>query len=283
MTFSIAARDGDAWGVAVASKFLAVGSVVPAVRRGVGAVATQSLARVAYLDEVLDALAAGAEVGAALACRGRRRRGTRPAPGRCGRAHGRRHLHRRAAASPGPAGSPRATTHTAYAIQGNILTGPEVVEAMEAAWLGNGGPAARPPPDRHGARPGTPLEATPAAGRARRSSRSRRAPATTGAACSPTCASTTTRTRRASWPGCTTCRRCSSGGPRTSSRCEGALRDEVAGPARRRWGAAAPDVEARPRRLDVAGEPRDAALPRRHRRPGAHRAARRGAVRSSRA
>ena len=59
MTFSIAAHDGDAWGVAVASKFLAVGSVVPAVRPGVGAVATQSLARVAYLDEVLDALAAG--------------------------------------------------------------------------------------------------------------------------------------------------------------------------------------------------------------------------------
>ena len=66
MTFSIAARDGDAWGVAVASKFLAVGSVVPAVRQGVGAVATQSLARVAYLDEVIDALAAGAEVGTAL-------------------------------------------------------------------------------------------------------------------------------------------------------------------------------------------------------------------------
>ena len=66
MTFSIAARVGDAWGVAVASKFLAVGSVVPAVRPGVGAVATQSLARVAYLDEVLDALSAGTEVGTAL-------------------------------------------------------------------------------------------------------------------------------------------------------------------------------------------------------------------------
>ena len=67
MTFSIAARDGDAWGVAVASKFLAVGSVVPAVRPGVGAVATQSLARVAYLAEVLDALAAGTPVDTALA------------------------------------------------------------------------------------------------------------------------------------------------------------------------------------------------------------------------
>ena len=66
MTFSIAARDGDAWGVAVASKFLAVGSVVPAVRLGVGAVATQSLARVAYLDEVLDALEKGDDVRSAL-------------------------------------------------------------------------------------------------------------------------------------------------------------------------------------------------------------------------
>ena len=56
MTFSIAARDGDAWGVAVASRFLAVGAVVPRVRLGIGAVATQSHARVAYLDEVLDAL-----------------------------------------------------------------------------------------------------------------------------------------------------------------------------------------------------------------------------------
>ena len=57
MTFSIVARDGDGWGVAVASKFLAVGSIVPAVRPGVGAVATQSQARAAYRDEVLDALA----------------------------------------------------------------------------------------------------------------------------------------------------------------------------------------------------------------------------------
>ena len=50
MTFSIAASDpatGEA-GVAVASKFLAVGSVVPACMAGVGAVATQSYANVAY-------------------------------------------------------------------------------------------------------------------------------------------------------------------------------------------------------------------------------------------
>src|SRR5438045_1552966 len=50
MTFSIVARDpatGDV-GVAVASKFLAVGSVVPWARAGVGAVATQARANVSY-------------------------------------------------------------------------------------------------------------------------------------------------------------------------------------------------------------------------------------------
>src|SRR5690349_8743987 len=49
MTFSIAACDLDAgqWGVAVASKFLAVGSVVPWLAGGVGAVATQALANTA--------------------------------------------------------------------------------------------------------------------------------------------------------------------------------------------------------------------------------------------
>ena len=94
MTFSIAAHDGDAWGVAVASKFLAVGSVVPAVRHGIGAVATQALARVGYHDDVLDALSGGASVGDALACRRRRRRGPRPPPGRRGGSHRRRHVHR---------------------------------------------------------------------------------------------------------------------------------------------------------------------------------------------
>ncbi|MFL6080907.1 MAG: DUF1028 domain-containing protein [Ornithinibacter sp.] len=138
MTFSIAARDGDAWGVAVASKFLAVGSVVPAVRPGVGAVATQSLARVAYLDEVLDALEAGSRVDAAL---------SDAVAGDGGR-------DQRQVGAVGPTGAATFTgdgclswaggvaagdARTAYAIQGNILTGPEVVEAMEAAWLGTAG------------------------------------------------------------------------------------------------------------------------------------------------
>ena len=60
-TFSIVARDpanGDL-GVAVQSKFLAVGSVVPFARAGVGAVATQSYANVTYGPEGLRLMAAG--------------------------------------------------------------------------------------------------------------------------------------------------------------------------------------------------------------------------------
>ncbi|GAB4410856.1 MAG: DUF1028 domain-containing protein [Anaerolineae bacterium] len=60
-TFSIVARDptnGDV-GVAVQSKFLAVGSVVPWARAGVGAVATQSFANATFGPEGLRLMAAG--------------------------------------------------------------------------------------------------------------------------------------------------------------------------------------------------------------------------------
>lgn len=59
MTFSIVARDpqtGDL-GIAVQSKFLAVGAVVPWARAGVGAVATQSWANTTYGPHGLDLLA----------------------------------------------------------------------------------------------------------------------------------------------------------------------------------------------------------------------------------
>jgi len=67
-TFSIVARDpatGDL-GVAVQSKFLAVGSVVPWARAGVGAVATQAWANTAYGPEGLRLMAAGWTAGEAL-------------------------------------------------------------------------------------------------------------------------------------------------------------------------------------------------------------------------
>ena len=109
------------------------------MRQGVGAVATQSLARVAYLDEVLDALAAGTEVGAALAAAVAARRRPRPAPGGCGRPARGAATFTGAGCFDWAGGVAAGDEHTAYAIQGNILTGPEVVEAMEAAWLGTAG------------------------------------------------------------------------------------------------------------------------------------------------
>ena len=60
-TFSIAARDPetDAVGVAVQSKFVGVGAVVPFVSADAGAVATQSFANVAYGPDGLDLLREG--------------------------------------------------------------------------------------------------------------------------------------------------------------------------------------------------------------------------------
>ena len=60
-TFSIVARDPDTGdlGVATASKFLAVGAVVPYAVADVGAVATQSHANTAFGPRAVDALMAG--------------------------------------------------------------------------------------------------------------------------------------------------------------------------------------------------------------------------------
>src|SRR5260370_13017212 len=61
MTFSIVARDIQAGelGIAVQSKFLAVGAVVPWARAGVGAIATQSWANTTYGPRGLELLASG--------------------------------------------------------------------------------------------------------------------------------------------------------------------------------------------------------------------------------
>jgi uncharacterized Ntn-hydrolase superfamily protein len=60
-TFSIVAHDPVAqeWGVAVQSKFLAVGAVVPWAQAGVGAVATQSYANVSFGPDGLALMAKG--------------------------------------------------------------------------------------------------------------------------------------------------------------------------------------------------------------------------------
>ena len=141
MTFSIVARseDGDRWGVAVASKFLAVGAVVPGVRPPIGAIATQSFANLRYLPDGFANLAAGLDAQATLDAltaaddlRGQRQAGVVDGFGL-------------GATFTGDECMPWAggVTGPGYAIQGNILTGPEVVAEMEAAYLAASGPFER--------------------------------------------------------------------------------------------------------------------------------------------
>ena len=132
MTFSIVARsaDGESWGVAVASKFLAVGAAVPAAVAQVGAIATQADANVAYKGQALSHLDDGATASVALI------RLLEDDPGRDHRQVGIVDSDGGAASHTGQsclswAGS---LTGEGYAIQGNVLAGEEVVDAMQAAW-----------------------------------------------------------------------------------------------------------------------------------------------------
>lgn len=132
MTFSIVARsaDGESWGVAVASKFLAVGSAVPAAVAQVGAIATQADANVAYKGLALSHLDDGATADVAL------QRLLEEDEGRDHRQVGIVDVDGGAASHTGPSCLDWAggLTGEGYAIQGNVLTGEEVVDAMRAAW-----------------------------------------------------------------------------------------------------------------------------------------------------
>ena len=144
MTFSIVARsaDGESWGVAVASKFLAVGSAVPAAVAGVGAVATQADANVAYKGLALSHLDEGATASIAL------QRLIEEDEGRDHRQVGIVDIDGGAASHTGSECIPWAGGRIGdgYAVQGNCLTGEEVVVAMEEAWLSSD--AAAPLQDR---------------------------------------------------------------------------------------------------------------------------------------
>jgi uncharacterized Ntn-hydrolase superfamily protein len=135
MTFSIVARseDGESWGVAVASKFLAVGSVVPAAVAGIGAIATQADANVAYKGLALAHLDDGATAGVAL------QRLLEEDDKRDHRQVGIVDCDGNAASHTGSSCFDWAggTTGAGVSIQGNILAGPEVVEAMKAVWDGS--------------------------------------------------------------------------------------------------------------------------------------------------
>jgi uncharacterized Ntn-hydrolase superfamily protein len=132
-TFSIAAYDPieNAWGVAVASKFLAVGAFVPYARAGAGAVATQSYVNTTYGPRGLDLMEAGLSADEALA------RLTGEDDGRDHRQVGLIDARGRAATFTGAgcyawAGG---VTGEGFACQGNILTGPRTVEAMADAYV----------------------------------------------------------------------------------------------------------------------------------------------------
>lgn len=130
-TFSIVAHDSahNEWGVAVQSKFLAVGAVVPWARAGAGAVATQSYANLTYGPRGLDLMAAGTSAEETL------RMLTEADDGRSHRQVGLVDAQGRAAAFTGEACHAWAG-HIAgegYACQGNILV-PGTVEAMAARF-----------------------------------------------------------------------------------------------------------------------------------------------------
>ncbi len=138
MTFSIVAHDAEenAWGVAVASKFLAVGSVVGWAQADVGAVATQAFANVTYGPRGLALMGQGLSAEEALARlladdeeRAHRQVGLVDAQGR-------------AAAHTGAECFEWAGHHVGagYTCQGNILTGADVVQAMARTFEETRGP-----------------------------------------------------------------------------------------------------------------------------------------------
>lgn len=132
-TFSIVAFDPveNSWGVAVASKFLAVGAVVSWAQAGVGAVATQSFAKVTFGPDGLALMAQGANAREALdkliaadALQHQRQVGIVDA-------------HGGAAAHTG-SGCYDWAGHKVgegFTCQGNILAGPQVIEAMAETFV----------------------------------------------------------------------------------------------------------------------------------------------------
>ena len=136
-TFSIAAADPEAGevGVAVASRFFAVGAVVPWGRAGVGAVATQANANTTFGARGLDLLSLGLTPEETIKVL------LRTDDGDDARQVGIVTARGESATYSGPgctrwAGGRRGQ---GYAVQGNILAGEPVVAAMEAAFLGSTG------------------------------------------------------------------------------------------------------------------------------------------------
>ncbi|MFF5217869.1 DUF1028 domain-containing protein [Micromonospora sp. NPDC000442] len=137
MTFSLVARsdDGRLHGIVVASRFLAAGALVPGAAADVGAIATQAHVNLAYRPQGLALLRTGVSAAGVVAGlvaadpeRDHRQLGVVAATGPGATWTGE---HCRGWAG-GQAGD-------GWAAQGNILTGPQVVDALRDAWLAGSG------------------------------------------------------------------------------------------------------------------------------------------------
>jgi uncharacterized Ntn-hydrolase superfamily protein len=131
MTWSIIARDaGGAFGIAIASRFFAVGALCPHIRSGVGAVATQALVNPLYARPALDALEHGTTAPQVL---------QQVTAADEGREHRQIHLidsHGETAAYTGAACIDWCghTSGKGYSVAGNMLAGPQVISATAAAY-----------------------------------------------------------------------------------------------------------------------------------------------------
>jgi len=139
-TFSVVAHDAESGmlGVAVASRFLAVGALVPSLRPGVGAVASQAYVNPFLGPRILDLLQGGAAPREALA------QAVAEDPGAGWRQVNVVDARGCSATYSGPRIDPWAGGRSGpgYALAGNILVSAATVVAMEAAFL-----AARPHAD----------------------------------------------------------------------------------------------------------------------------------------
>jgi len=136
-TFSIVARDPDTGdlGVATASKFLAVGSVVPYAVADVAAIATQSYANTTYGPRVVAAVQAGmplTRIQQAFADTD---------PDHEIRQYGLVSADGSSLSFTGGSCHPWAggTTGDGWAAQGNLLTGPEVIDAVASTFVATKG------------------------------------------------------------------------------------------------------------------------------------------------
>jgi uncharacterized Ntn-hydrolase superfamily protein len=131
VTWSIVARDADgAFGVAVASRFFAVGALCPSARSGVGALSTQALVNPGYGPRGLDLLEQGVSAADALA---------RLVAGDEGREHRQLHLIDRAGQSAGHTGALCVDwcghrAHDGFSVAGNMLSGPRVLDDTARAY-----------------------------------------------------------------------------------------------------------------------------------------------------